>query len=387
MANDLINMDAFKDGPAQAFTGLDPHAESLADGIGSSYGVIGYKGKVWTIRHRGQKHVFVRPDDGTPASYIDVVVLHKAKEKSKSFYEKYDPSGTSEGARPICSSVDGRVPDADVTTKQAETCALCPRNVWKTDVNGRKGRECQDYMRLAVLLMPIQTVKMFGDALMEPVFLRVPPASLNNMAQLGEQMAGIGYHFSTYVTRISFDPTEAHPKMVFRALQKLTNEEAPVVMPLRADPQALRIIGEDQERLALAAPVNQPVLAAPGTNPTGLAVPSTSATGTTAASTPTVLASASPASTDAAPPATQNTPQQTVLSPPASATAKAATGAFGGVIDVPTTTENGATAGSLLTKSTPQTLAPTQSVSDTGEPDEADAALDERIAQLMPKSA
>lgn len=362
-ANNLVNLDAFKEGPSQAFKVLDPNSESLADGIGSSYGVIGYKGKVWTIRHRGQKHVFVRTDDGTPSSYIDVVVLQKAKEKSKSFYEKYDPSGTSEGARPICSSVDGRVPDADVQIKQADTCTLCPRNVWKTDPNGRKGRECQDYMRLAVLLMPVQTQKLFGEALMEPVFLRVPPASLNNMAQLGEQMEGMGYHFSTYVTRISFDPTEAHPKMVFQALQKLTDVEAPVVLPLREDPQAKRIIGEDLQYTALAAPANKPALAAPGTNPTGLA--GAGARDTVSLAQSPVTFSPSKVS---APLATQDTQQQTGLFPPTSTPQKATTGASGGVIDVPATSSNGGT------------------TSNGGEPDEADADLDAKIAALMPKA-
>ena len=366
MANDLINMKAFEGGPSQAFAGLKPEDESLADGIGSSYGVIGYKGKVWSLRYRGEKHTFVRPDDGTPASYIDVVMLQSAKQKSKSYYEKYDPAGSSEGARPICASIDGVVPDEDVQQKQSETCALCPRNEWKMQDNGKMGRECQDYKRLAVLLMPIQTKAILGEPLIEPVFLRVPPASLNNLAKMGEQMDHLGHHYSTYVTRITFDPTKAHPEMVFHALQKLTDAEAPVVLPLRNDPQAIRIVGArvTPRTGSGVTQVHREALAAPGTNPTGLAT--IDQKGSTSAET-----SGSLTKTSVLPATSAGEPLNSMAT---------GGGAFGGVIDVPTASTNG-TDMSLATSS------PTQTVADTGEPDETDEALDARIAQLMPKLA
>ena len=377
MANDLINMKAFEGGPSQAFAGLRPEDESLAEGIGSSYGVINYKGKVWSLRYRGEKHMFVRPDDGTPSNYIDVVMLQSARMKSKSYYKKF-VDGSSEGERPICASIDGIAPDDDVQQKQAATCALCPRTEWKMQDNGKMGRECQDYKRLAVLLMPIQTQAIFGkaNALMEPVFLRVPPASLNNLAKMGEQMDHLGHHYSTYVTRITFDPTKAHPEMVFHALQKLTDAEAPVVLPMREDPQALRIIGGQTRRPALTAPqVKREALAAPGTNPTGLttSAPITKVDDASITSGLGMVASA--------PPATPATPAQEVISPAKSTIETSASGAFGGVIDVPTATDAGETA-QASSQSSPQ-----QTVADTGEPDEADAALDARIAQLMPKLA
>lgn len=259
-------MELFKtQRPAAAFQTLNPQ-ESLAEGIGSSYGVIGYKGKVWTLRYRGEKHVFVRPDDGTPVSYIDVIILRQAHQKSKSYYLDYN-EGAGEGARPVCSSLNGVVPDNDVQQKQSDTCALCPRNVWKTDASGRKTRECTDYKRLAVLLLPAATKALLGQSLMEPVFLRIPPASLNDLAVMGETMAGQGWHFSSFITRITFDPTQAYPKMTFKPLQGLTDAEAPVVLQFRNDPQASRITGEDQANNppALNAPVARPML--PGNPP------------------------------------------------------------------------------------------------------------------------
>lgn len=241
MGQELVVPDWANQGPAKEFAVLNPADDNLSDGIGQSYPVVAYKGKQWSLRHRGERKNFVRPDDGTPASYLDVIILGQAKQKSKSYYKKFDPN-QAEGERPICSSINGVVPDPDVAAKQSDTCALCERNVWRTDANGKKGRDCQDYKRLAVLVLPAQTKPLFGQPVVEPAFLRVPPASLQSLAIMGETMASKGYHYASYITRITFDPNEAHPKMQFRPLQGLTPQEAPTVLQMRQDMQVDRII-------------------------------------------------------------------------------------------------------------------------------------------------
>lgn len=369
MGQELVVPDSFKSMlPAQAFAGLNAQDDTLAAGIGQSYGVIGYKGKVWSLRHRGERHNIIRPDDGTPSSYLDVIILGQARMKSKSFYKKFDP-GTSDGDRPICASIDGVVPDADVTQKQCDSCALCPRNVWKTDPQtGRKGRECTDYKRLAVLVLPTQTKPILGEPLLEPVFLRVPPASLNSLAIMGETMANQGMHFSTYITRISFDPSAAHPQMVFRPLQPLTDKEAPVILELRASSIVGRITGGDvalgtmkaveqavEPSTATMATVAGLTASAPA-QPTTIAQPFTGAGG---------VVQTSPSETNtSAPPATPSTPQPTPSTSSSTPSTVVDTG-FGGVTDAITVS------------------APALTVADAGEPEESDAALDARIASLI----
>ena len=44
--------------------------EDLGAGISSGFGVIGYKGKIWSIKAGGTEHKMLRPDDGTPAASI-----------------------------------------------------------------------------------------------------------------------------------------------------------------------------------------------------------------------------------------------------------------------------------------------------------------------------
>ena len=351
MGTELVNVEAFKSGPATAFKQA-PQTESLADGIGQSYGVISYKGKVWSVRHRGMRHNIVRPDDGTPSSYLDVIILSAADHKSKSYYKDFDPN--AEAQRPLCSSIDGLVPDLDVVAKQSETCALCPRNAWKLMPNGKKGRECTDYKRLAVLMLPNVSKALFGEPVMEPIFLRVPPASLNALAQMGEQMDAQGYPYFSYITRISFDPNEAHPKMVFKALQPLTDAEAPVILQLRSDPQAGRIVNGDVALPAIThvtAPVTEAAVQAPlgGT------------------------------STSAEPPAVQQTSSTdtTVVAQPV--TAQPA------VLTSTTKPEGVVDAGFGTATTVPETGGTSLATSqiDTGEPTVADEDLDARIAGLL----
>ena len=246
-STELMNVSAFEGiKPAAGFANLNPQDESLSDGIGSSYAVIGYRGKVWSLRYRGETHTFVRPDDGSPAAFLDVIVLRSASYRSKTFYLPGSFTEGSLGQPPLCASIDGVTPDAGVAQKQAEACAICPRNEWKDQPNGRKGRDCADYKRLAVLVVPSQTTPLLGAPLLEPAFLRVPAASLNDLAVLGDAMTQKGFHYSTYVTRIGFVLDKAHPQMTFRALQPLTDQESPRVMEMREDTLAYRITGENE---------------------------------------------------------------------------------------------------------------------------------------------
>lgn len=387
-------------GMSQAFAAqLNASDDNLSEGIGQSYGVIGYKGKVWSIRYRGERKTVLRPDDGTPSSYLDVIILGQAKTKSKSFYKKYDPN-TSDGDRPICASMDGVVPDADVAQKQCDSCALCPRNVWKTDAaTGRKGRECTDYKRLAVLVLPTQTKPTLGAPLLEPLFLRVPPDSLNSLAIMGETMGNQGFHYSSYITRIVFDDQKAHPCMVFRPHQPLTDGEATVILELRNDATVGRITGGDIAIGAMKA-VEQ-ALAAPGTVASGL----------TAAATPQPTTQVTPAQQ------TQSVVQQTAAQP-----APVSSGLAGQVLrhvagdQAPGASSTPTVAAPLATLapsiSTDQTLTtgllstglggvntvsgapsqsnsatglglPTAGVADAGSPEESDADLDAKIAALI----
>jgi hypothetical protein len=255
--------------------------------------------------------------------------------------------------------------------------------------NGKMGRECTDYKRLAVLLLPTISAPLFGGVpLMEPVFLRVPPASLNNLAVVGETMGNQGWHYSSYIMRISFDPNEAHPKMIFKPLQGLTDKEAPVVLPLREDMQAKRITGEDQP--ARITHVAQEVVkpdplpvggAATGLDPsTPVPISPVPAQATLNGADGQTKASSSE-TTVSAPLATQGTASvQTATD--VSATSSAVDTGFGLVTNPPAQTAQPApsqTSEPTLTA----TPASTTIVADQGEATDSDADLDAKIAAMM----
>ena len=260
MANELMNLAGFKSGPAKAFAGHFTE-ESLADGIGGGYPLIRYGGKVWAIQIKGDETKYVTPD-GYGAPYIDVVILRQARHKSKAYFPNWE-----EGSKdaPVCSSLDGVVPDPGVEERQNATCSGCPRNVFKPNEKGMKVKECSDAKRLAVFpLIPSHMLNATGGPVVEPTFLRVPAASLGNLAAAGDTLRKAGYDYFMAVIRIDFDPEKNYPKMRFRPHQALSEKEAEAVLKLREDPQAYRIISGElgggmktighEEAMKLAAP-------------------------------------------------------------------------------------------------------------------------------------
>lgn len=383
MGNELIVPDIFNvQRPAAALAAAlpAPQDDSLADGIGQSYPVIGYRGKNWSIRYRGERKTVIRPDDGTPAGHLDVVILGQAPHKSKSFFEKFDQNVL--GERPICSSLDGLTPDQDAQNKQATHCAICPRNVWKQMENGRRGRECTDYKRLAVLVLPAQTKLLFGQPLIEPMFLRVPPASLNSLAILGETMAAKGWHYSTFVTRITFDSSKAHPEMVFQPIQGLTDAESNVILEVRKNPQTDRITGLDQISTRPQVPPQAAQEVLPPPAPTGLTVIDGGLS--TPAHTPTTAgAEKNSGALASAPLATP--PPQTVVSPPQtpSSPPPAPSPASPGLTVLDTGFGAAPAATPAAVSQPPSPSPPTSQVSDTGPAEESDEEMDRRIAAMI----
>jgi hypothetical protein len=376
MAQDIVNLEAFK---AQRTADPDlPMDESLAGGIGTSYGIIGYKGKVWSLRYRGDTYLF-KNAKGELLQSINVVMLHAAPGKSKSYFPSYDEGS---GDPPLCASIDGIVPDAGVEQPQAEACAICPHNELKTLPNGRKGKECTDYKRLAVALMPNVTALMFGEPLLEPVFLRVPPASLNSLAMLEQRMGpkGLGYHYSAYLTRISFvalgkdGKPMAYPQMEFYAVRPLTPEEMIPIKDMRKDPQCVRITGEGGDQRLLAGPTSSNVnLGAFRSEAIKQIAPSTpnqpSAAVTGQPTAPVAVAPSEDEGTGLG-----SAPAKQPGVPTASPSEDTGFG------KPPSLAETGGKPTIVVSE------APTTTVADTGEPEESDAELDARIAGIINKA-
>lgn len=226
-----------------------PLENDLAAGVQGGYGHIGYKGKVWAIRYRGEDTPLLRADGDGPMNSIELVVLAASKSISKIFYESGFVEGSS--APPDCFSTNGVTPDPGSAKKQCSTCAACPKNAWGSHITpaGKQGKACRDSRRVAVA--PLGDVK--NEAYGGAMLMRIPAASLQDLANYGNKLSSMGYQYYAVGTRVAFDPNEAYPKFVFSPIRVLTDAEADMVIEHRNSPQVARILSEGSEVSAPAA--------------------------------------------------------------------------------------------------------------------------------------
>ena len=133
------------------FAGQQAANDELGNGVMSSYGIVGYRGKVWSIKHQGKETQLMREDGDGPRGSIEVVVVKAASAISKIFYAGGYQDGSN--SPPDCWSTNGVTPDASAQNKQCGTCAQCPMNAWGSRVTeaGKQGKACSDSRRIAIV--------------------------------------------------------------------------------------------------------------------------------------------------------------------------------------------------------------------------------------------
>lgn len=223
----------------------------LGAGIAGSYGIMKYKGKVWTTSYKGEDRPLMRPDGDGPRNSIDVVIVRAPKVKSKIFYAGGFAEGSS--AAPDCWSTNGVTPDTSVVHKQANVCDICPKNQWgsarpRADGTPSKGKACTDSKRIAIVPANVgadDPNMLRNDMMGGAMLLRIPATSLDALKLYGDRLAKSGYNSWAVITSVSFDPMEAYPKFVFTPKRPLTDAELEVVMGMHKSPQVDRIVAED----------------------------------------------------------------------------------------------------------------------------------------------
>lgn len=250
---------------ANELAALDPNWQKaqgeLSSGVRASYAVVSIAGKTWTIRFGGQEQkVMMEASPGfmSPSPFLDVVLVRSSPRISKRFYANGYVPGSNDP--PDCKSTDGIKPDAGVRAKQAETCALCPKNVWGSRVTeqGKQAKACDDSRRVA--LVPAIDIK--NEAFGGPMLLSLPPATLKTAAEFEKAIAPYGYVPHAVVTRLSFDPNENYPSIVFQAVRALSIPEFKEVLALRDDVRTKTVLFDSP-----VEPTDEPAPAAPAQAP------------------------------------------------------------------------------------------------------------------------
>lgn len=226
-------------------------ADDLDSGVSGGFPVMSIKGAKWRIVEGGEEHPIYMPGTTDLAPYVKVVILRANPAISKTYYEGQFVEGTDQ--KPDCYSNDGIVPASDAVNPQSPSCASCPHNAWgsKISPSGAKIKACADVRRIAIL--PSE------DMSYSPILLRIPGASLGDLAQYGKALKQRNIPYAAVVTKLSFDPDAAFPKILFRFDSVLNAEQLALVAERMTDPVVEDVLGLSPPRHdapALAAPAD-----------------------------------------------------------------------------------------------------------------------------------
>jgi hypothetical protein len=252
----MSEMTLFKGGLPAYLKGTDDATNSLAGtgdgGLGARR--ISIKGGVFR-EFIGGKEYRVSEDRS-----MNVVIVKAAAKVSRIFYSGSYVEG--EAVSPTCWSSDSQRPDERVKDKQAATCLSCPQNI-KGSGQG-ESRACRYQQRLAVVLE--------SDIEKKEVYqLVLPPTSVFGDGEKGRlplqayarHLKNHGTPITGVVTEMRFDTASPTPKLIFKPVRPVTEEEFNVVQELKDSPEAVAAITltvaqtdgvKDKAKPALAKP-------------------------------------------------------------------------------------------------------------------------------------
>lgn len=176
---------------------------------------------------------------------MNVAIVAAAPKDSRTFYAAQFKEGQKISA-PDCWSNDGDVPSPKAQNPQSKRCVDCPQNQAGSGPNGK--RACRYSRRLAVVL----DGQIDGDVYQ----LTLPSNSLWNSdnGKLGikpyaELLGGHGLNVTDVITEVRFDTASSSPKLVFKAIRPLTEEEIVIVQAKGKSADAQRAIGNTSAAL------------------------------------------------------------------------------------------------------------------------------------------
>jgi len=203
-----------RSGPPSALT------KALAGSGGGGYPrKISIKGGVFRLIADGKEVAAIEE------RYLDVVLVNAAPTVSRAFYKtKFKEA---ESSAPVCWSNNGDTPDTTVPSPQAVKCATCPMNI-KGSGDGDT-RACRFNQRIAVVLAN----DMQGNIMQ----VTVPAKSLFGKEDNGNfplqayarWLSAQSIEPNEVITRMKFDTKEESPKLFFKTMRWLEDEEFEMV--------------------------------------------------------------------------------------------------------------------------------------------------------------
>jgi hypothetical protein len=222
--NPLASSDLFKS--------LQDMNKTLAGGAGGGGKRLSIKGNKFRMFVDGEQ-VSVSKEDS-----MNIVVVNAAA-VSRTYYEgAYDPNNPSP---PSCWSVDTRVPAPEVPVEQrkASRCADCPMNV-KGSGQG-DSRACRFNQRLAITLegkpdevyqLQLPATSIFGEA----------KGGNMGMQAYAKLLNAHNTPIIAVLTEMRFDENAETPKLFFKPVRPLTEEELEAAVKAKDSEDAIKAI-------------------------------------------------------------------------------------------------------------------------------------------------
>lgn len=230
----MSEMTLFKGGlPAYLQTASDDATNSLAGGESLGARRISIKGTVFR-EFIGGKEYRVSEERS-----MNVVIIKAAPKVSRVFYAGTYVEG--ETVSPVCWSADSQRPDEKSREKQSATCLTCPQNI-KGSGQG-DGRACRYQQRLAVVID--------GEIDKGEVYqLVLPPTSVFGDGEKGKlPLQAYARHLKNHstpitgvITEMRFDTASPTPKLVFKPVRPVTEEEFNEIQNLKDSQEAINAI-------------------------------------------------------------------------------------------------------------------------------------------------
>lgn len=230
----MSNIALFDGAKVPAFAKQRQGKSALAEalGAGNDFGKrISIKGGVFRLMSNGKEVASIEE------RYLDVVFVNAAPKTSRIWYAKaYD----GEASVPDCWSADGETPSFDSINRQADSCRDCAKNVAGSGQGDSKA--CRFQHRVAVVLandlegdvlqLPVPGASVFGDAVGDNMPLRAYARWLSAQ-QIDPEMV---------ITRMKFDTKAESPKLFFKSMRWLEQDEYETVVKQGRTAEAIAAI-------------------------------------------------------------------------------------------------------------------------------------------------
>jgi hypothetical protein len=212
--------------------GVTAIGKALAGGSGQSGKRISVKGGVFRLINDGKEVAAI--DD----RHLDIVVVNAAPKVSRTYYAgMFDEANP---APPACWSADGEKPDASIAKPQCGTCAACPQNV-KGSGQG-ESKACRYSQRLAVVLANDMEGDVMQLSLAATSIFGKAEGDNRPLQDYARYLTAQGVDPTMLVTRMRFDTKAATPKLFFKAMRWLTQDEFEMCQEKGASPEAVQAI-------------------------------------------------------------------------------------------------------------------------------------------------